>query len=57
MDAIRVKVDHDNLRNGWFLGLLLDERGDTVAVVRLDGMGMMLSAFHPSKITPIEEER
>ena len=57
MQKIRVRVD--KAVAGWFLGLLLDEHGDTVAVVRLDGAGMYLRTYHPSKVEfiPCEEER
>lgn len=44
---------------GVFLGLLLDDHGDTLAVVRLDQYGLMLKALHPSRVTPVtpdEEE-
>ena len=41
---------------GVFLGLLLDERGDTLAIVRLDHYGLMLKAFHPSCVTPVTPE-
>jgi len=44
---------------GTFLGLLVVECGDTEAVVRLDGYGMMLVAVHPSRlqpVTPAQEE-
>jgi hypothetical protein len=42
---------------GVVLGMLLDERGDMQAVVRLDGYGMMLKAVHPSKVTPVTPEQ
>ncbi len=42
---------------GVVLGMLLDERGDMQAVVRLDHYGMMLKAMHPSKVTPITPEQ
>jgi hypothetical protein len=57
----RVKVDdRPGLPQfGVFIGLLLDEHGDTLAVVRLDHYGLMLKALHPSRVTPVtpdEEE-
>lgn len=42
---------------GVVVGMLLDERGDMQAVVRLDHYGMMLKMFHPSKVTPITPEQ
>lgn len=55
---MRVKVeDRPNMPQfGAFVGLLLDERGDTQVVVRLDHYGLMLKAVHPSKVTPITPE-
>jgi hypothetical protein len=41
---------------GVFLGLLLDEHGDTQAVVRLDHFGLMLKAVHPSCVVPVTSE-
>jgi len=44
---------------GVLVGLLLDEQGDTLAVVRLDHYGILLKTYHPSKVTPVtatEEE-
>jgi hypothetical protein len=43
---------------GYFVGLLVDERGDTQAVVRLDHYGLMLHMTHPSNVVPttFEEE-
>jgi len=60
---LRVKVeDRPGMPQfGVLLGLLLDEHGDTQAVVRLDHYGLMLKAVHPSKVVPVtpeeEEER
>lgn len=59
--VMRVKVeDRPGMPQfGVLLGLLLDERGDTQAVVRLDHYGLMLKAVHPSKVVPVtpdEEE-
>jgi len=42
---------------GVVLGMLLDERGDMQAVVRLDHYGMMLKAVHPSKVVPVTSEQ
>jgi hypothetical protein len=58
-DAVaRVKVeDRPGMPQfGVFLGLLLDERGDTLTVIRLDHFGLMLKAVHPSKVTPVTPE-
>lgn len=41
---------------GQFLGLLLDERGDTLAIVRLDHYGLMLKSVHPSCVVPVTPE-
>lgn len=41
---------------GQFLGLLLDERGDVQAVVRLDHYGLMLKTAHPSCVVPVTPE-
>lgn len=44
---------------GVFLGLLVDDHGDTVAIVRPDHYGLMVRAVHPSRVTPVtpaEEE-
>lgn len=41
---------------GVFLGLLLDEHGDTQAIVQLDNHGLMLKALHPSKVTAVTPE-
>jgi hypothetical protein len=38
------------------VGLLLDEHGDMLAVVRLDHFGLMLKALHPSKVVPVTPE-
>jgi hypothetical protein len=59
--AARVKVeDRPGMPQfGVLVGMLLDERGDMQAVVRLDHFGLMLKALHPSKVTPVtpdEEE-
>lgn len=56
--VLRVKVEtRPNMPQfGWFVGLLLDERGDTQAVIRLDHYGLMLKAVHPSKVTPVTAE-
>lgn len=42
---------------GELVGLLVDERGDTQAIVRCDGYGLMLKALHPSKVTPVTPEQ
>jgi hypothetical protein len=42
---------------GEFVGMLIDERGDTQAVVRCDGYGLMLKTFHPSKVVPVTAEQ
>lgn len=42
---------------GALVGMLLDERGDMQAVVRLDHYGIMLKMFHPSKVTPVSPEQ
>jgi hypothetical protein len=42
---------------GVLVGLLIDERGDTQAVVRLDHYGMFLKVLHPSKVTPVTPEQ
>lgn len=42
---------------GVMVGMLLDERGDMQAVVRLDHYGMMLKAMHPSKVTPVTPDQ
>jgi len=47
MGARRVKVED---KEGKFIGLHCTDMGDTVIVVRLDGHGMLLSLFHPSKV-------
>jgi hypothetical protein len=56
--AARVKVeDRPGMPQfGVFVGLLLDEHGDTQAVVRLDHYGLMLKALHPSKVVPVTPE-
>ncbi len=56
--AARVKIeDRPGMSQfGVFVGLLLDERGDTQAVVRLDHYGLMLKALHPSKVVPVTPE-
>lgn len=59
--VLRVKIeDRPNMPQfGAFLGLLLDEHGDTQAVIRLDHFGLMLKAVHPSRVVPVtaaEEE-
>ena len=59
--AVRVKVEErpGMPQFGVLVGMLLDERGDMQAVVRLDHFGLMLKALHPSKVTPVtpdEEE-
>jgi hypothetical protein len=59
--AVRVKTeDRPGMPQfGVLVGMLLDERGDMQAVVRLDHFGLMLKALHPSKVTPVtpdEEE-
>jgi hypothetical protein len=37
---------------GTFLGLIYEEEsGDVLAVVLLPGHGMMLSTYHPSRVT------
>jgi hypothetical protein len=41
---------------GTFLGLLVVECGDTDAVVRLDGWGLMLVSCHPSRLQPVTPE-
>ena len=33
-----------------FLGLVIDERDATLAVIRIEGCGMMLRLIHPSKL-------
>jgi len=42
---------------GVLVGMLLDERGDMQAVVRLDHYGIMLKTVHPSCVTPVSEEQ
>lgn len=42
---------------GVLVGILIDERDDMQAVVRLDHYGIMLKACHPSKVTPVTEEQ
>lgn len=42
---------------GVLVGMLVDERDDMQAVVRLDHYGIMLKMFHPSKVTPVSEEQ
>ena len=59
--VLRVKVEErpGMPQFGVLVGMLLDERGDMQAVVRLDHYGLMLKALHPSKVTPVtpdEEE-
>lgn len=54
---MRVKVDG---KYGELIGLTITEREDTVAVVRMDGHGLMLTLYHPSKLSPSlqsEEEK
>lgn len=53
--AVRVKVEErpGMPQFGVFLGMILDEHGNTQAVVRLDHYGLMLKALHPSKVTPV----
>lgn len=41
---------------GVFLGLLVDDHGDTVAIVRPDHYGLMVKAVHPSRVTPVTPE-
>jgi hypothetical protein len=53
---MRVKVDglgKEGMLFGEFVGLQLMD-GDLYAIVRVDGSGMYLSAYHPSRVTPIE---
>lgn len=56
--ALRIKVeDRPGMPQfGVVLGMLLDERGDMLAVVRLDHYGLMLKAYHPSKVTPVTRD-
>jgi hypothetical protein len=56
--AMRVKVEErpGMPQFGVLVGLLLDEHGDMLAVVRLDHFGLMLKALHPSKVVPVTSE-
>ena len=35
---------------GMMLGMHVDERGDMMCVIRLDGMGILLDLIHPSRV-------
>ena len=37
-----------------FVGLMLDDHGDTLAVVRRKGYGMMLHTIHPTRVRLID---
>jgi len=56
---MRVKIEErPNMPQfGEFVGMLVDERGDTQVVVRCDGYGLMLKALHPSKVAPVTNEQ
>lgn len=46
-----INNDPGGMTKGLFLGLISDsETGDPLAVVWLPDMGMMLHAYHPSKV-------
>lgn len=56
---MRVKIeDRPNIPLfGEFVGMLMTERGDVEAVVRLDGFGLMLKSIHPSRVVPVTPEQ
>lgn len=39
---------------GKLVGLTYADNGKCMAVVRLNGMGMVLSLYHPSVVTPVD---
>lgn len=59
VQRVKVELRPGMPQFGQFLGLLLDERGDTQAIIRLDHYGLMLHAVHPSKVVPVtaDEEK
>ena len=45
----------DKLEEVEFIGLMKDERGDTVAIIRRKGFGLYVQETHPSRLSPIED--
>ena len=50
---MKVRVDG---KQGEFVGIVYDEREVPLAAIRLEGHGMILKLYHPSKVVPIEGE-
>lgn len=54
--AIKPLSDSEPVKYGLLLGLYLDSGSDSyVAVVQLDGMGMVVSLIHPSRVVLLSD--
>ena len=47
---VRVKVTSGRYDDAVMLGLLRDEHGDVMIVIRRDGCGLILDTVHPSYV-------
>jgi hypothetical protein len=51
-----MKVEIDGIKGDWrFVGVIVDDQGDPMIVVRWGTGGVLCRMYHPSKVTFVEE--